>query len=213
MGGLGPPPPGAMPDVLPPSGEASRDVVMHDDSLGRCQNRCAPYVPSLASHLAYLPPGAYLSKYHAPPSPALPFLGQVERHAYRGLASISCCIDDAHVGTSLPGSWPGTGGSAWGAPPHAYVAMTWTGASSTTTPSASCGRNVPSAGWKPRARWGGNSEPRPSLCLSWRPNVDIPIGSGNAHTCMGCVKILIRAVVARDLFQMRMGILLDVQHC
>ena len=52
-GGLGPPPPGAMPDVLPPSGEASRDVVMLDASLGRHQDRCALYVPSLASHFAY----------------------------------------------------------------------------------------------------------------------------------------------------------------
>ena len=237
-GGLGPPPPGAMPDVLPPSGEASRDVLMHDASLGGRQDRCALHVPSLASHLAYLPPGCLLCTHHAPPSQAPPFLGQLERHAYcqggrqyylnsilpfvttsraslpcsaaegsiaarqkkptagspssgnkqegflpgvkpagrmfcprplsfavhpayRGVASISSCID-VRAGASLPGTWPGTGGSAWGAPRRAYVAMTWTGASSIMTPSASFGRNVHSAGWKARARCGGNSEPRPT---------------------------------------------------
>jgi hypothetical protein len=45
-GGLGPPPPGAMPDVLPPSGEASRDVLMHDASVGGQQDLCALHVPS-----------------------------------------------------------------------------------------------------------------------------------------------------------------------
>lgn len=156
-GGLSPPPPGAMPDVLPPSGEASRDVVMLDASLGRRQDRCALYVPSLASHLAYLP-GCLLCTYHAPPSPALPFLGQLERHARCKVASVNSCID-VYAGASLPG----TGCSAWDAPRRAYVAMTWTGASSTTTPSASCGRSAPSAGWKARARWGGNSKPRLSV--------------------------------------------------
>ena len=51
-GGLGPPPPGAMPDVLPPAAEATRQAFLPDANLDGRSDRWVPAV-SLAGTLSY----------------------------------------------------------------------------------------------------------------------------------------------------------------